>query len=259
MKALNKVRDRLLVYHWKKVLAPKLESFRNRHEGEDCFIIGNGPSLNKMDLTRLNEYYTFGLNKIFLIFKRQPLRLSYHVAVNSLVIKQSVEAIKKMDCVSFLAMVPKWQHRLQSDTIYSLGDIVGSSLFFKDLTLGVNKGYTVTYVAMQIAYFMGFKRVFLIGVDHNFAQQGNPNEKQVMGSNDPNHFDPNYFKGQEWHLADLEHSELFYTLAKYMFERDGRQIFDATIDGKLAIFEKVAYEDALRMATKKTKGVSNES
>jgi hypothetical protein len=248
----NKLRDRLLVSYWKNVLAPKLESFRNIHEGEDCFIIGNGPSLNKMDLTLLNDYYTFGLNKIFLIFDRQPLKLSYHVAVNSLVIKQSKEVFKKLNCVSFLAMVPKWQYKIASDTSYSLGDIVGNSLFYKDLTMGVNKGYTVTYVAMQIAYFMGFKRVFLIGVDHNFVQQGNPNEKQVMGSSDPNHFDPNYFKGQEWHLADLEHSEIFYTIAKYMFERDGRQIFDATLDGKLSIYEKIPFEEALKLATKKS-------
>lgn len=248
----NKLRDRLLVSYWKKVLAPKLESFRNIHEGEDCFIIGNGPSLNKMDLTLLNDFYTFGLNKIFLIFDRQPLKLSYHVAVNSLVIKQSKEVFKKLNCVSFLAMVPKWQYKIASDTSYSLGDIVGNSLFYKDLTMGVNKGYTVTYVAMQIAYFMGFKRVFLIGVDHNFVQQGHPNEKQVMGSSDPNHFDPNYFKGQEWHLADLEHSEIFYTIAKYMFERDGRQIFDATLDGKLSIYEKIPFEEALKLATKKS-------
>ncbi|MCK4793220.1 MAG: hypothetical protein KAV87_56340 [Desulfobacteraceae bacterium] len=43
---------------------------------------------------------------------------------------------------------------------------------------------TVKYVAMQIAYYMGFRRVFLIGVDHNYKAIGNPNEKQLLSGVD---------------------------------------------------------------------------
>lgn len=93
---------------------------------------------------------------------------------------------------------------------------------------------------------MGFKRVFLIGVDHNFAQTGKPNESQVMQGDDPNHFHPDYFKGMNWHLADLEGSETFYMLAKHIYERSGRNIYDATIGGNLNIFPKILYEEALK-------------
>src|SRR5690606_24197109 len=60
----------------------KLAQYHNKFSGKDCFIIGNGPSLNKMDLQLLNDYYTFGLNKIFLIFKRVSLHLDFLVSVN---------------------------------------------------------------------------------------------------------------------------------------------------------------------------------
>ena len=110
----------------------------------------------------------------------------------------------------------------------------------------------VANVAMQVAYYMGFNRVFLIGVDHNFAQKGKPNEEQLCNGNDTNHFHPDYFKGQKWHLADLEGNEASYCLARHKFHSKGREIYDATIGGKLSIFPKINFDDALEMANKKT-------
>ena len=60
---------RINQYKWEKNESPRLDLFRNIHKDEDCFIIGNGPSLNKMDLGLLNDYYTFGLNKIYMLFE----------------------------------------------------------------------------------------------------------------------------------------------------------------------------------------------
>ena len=247
----HKIKNKISSKYWLKFEAQKLEQFKNRHQGEDCFIIGNGPSLNKMDLTLLNDYHTFGLNKIYLIFNRMPVDLSYHVAVNPLVIKQSKEEIKKINCDSFLSYLPAIENHLKSDNIYYLGDSKPSKFFYKNIMQGIHQGYTVTYVAMQLAYYMGFKRVFLVGVDHNFTQSGNPNEKQKMSGEDPNHFDPNYFKGQNWQLADLENIEVFYLIAQHYFEKNNREIIDATINGKLKIFKKADFDDVLKIAKKK--------
>ena len=104
---------------------------------------------------------------------------------------------------------------------------------------------------MQIAFFMGFKNVFLVGVDHNFQQIGNPNEQQEFKGDDVNHFHPDYFKGMQWHLADLEGNEASYSLARHQFHAFGRNIYDATIDGKLNIFQKIDFKDALEKANKK--------
>jgi hypothetical protein len=115
--------------------------------------------------------------------------------------------------------------------------------FYTDVTNGVWAGATVTYVAMQLAYHMGFETVVLIGVDHSFATKGRPHAVVVSEGDDPNHFDPKYFgKGFRWQLPDLETSEVAYRMAKAQFERDGRRIVDATIGGKLQVFPKVDYE-----------------
>ena len=60
---------------------------------------------------------------------------------------------------------------------------------------------------------------------------------------DPNHFAANYFgKGFRWQLPDLEVRNA-YRMAKLAYEADGRTVLDATVDGKLTVFDKVNYED----------------
>ncbi len=124
---------------------------------------------------------------------------------------------------------------------------IGRPSFSKDLTNGLWEGYTVTYVAMQLAYFMGFSEVILIGVDHHFTTPGQPNQEVISEGNDPNHFHPDYFgKGTRWNLPDLKNSEIAYRLAKQAFDADGRRIIDATADGKLTIFPKEDYKDLFK-------------
>jgi hypothetical protein len=227
-----------------------LLQFKNIHTGKDCYIIGNGPSLNKIDLTLLNNYYTFGLNKIFLINKRCNFLPTYLIAVNKLVIEQSKEEFNRLHLPIFLAKVHADGIIDDRDNIFKFDTNVPWK-FHKDLILGVSEGYTVTFTALQIAYFMGFKRVFLIGVDHNYRQKGKPNQKQKMSEEDINHFDPNYFKGHEWKLADIKSSEKSYRFAKKNFEKDSRIIYDATIGGKLNIFQKIDFQESLTLCRKK--------
>ncbi len=250
-KSVTAARHLRYFYEWKSKYAGQLAQFSNIHSGEDCFIIGNGPSINEMDLERLNDYYTFGLNKIFLIFKRVDLELSYLVSINPLVIEQSREEFLQMDIPVFVNYESAKKNSLKGPNIFpTFFNIIGSR-FPEALQDGVREGFTVTYTAMQLAYHMGFKRVFLIGVDHNFVQKGKPNEAQELHEDDVNHFDPNYFKGQKWHLADLVESEISYAIAKTKFESEGRAIFNATKGGKLEVFDRIGYEEALSIAKKK--------
>ena len=114
--------------------------------------------------------------------------------------------------------------------------------FAADVSGRVWEGATVTYVAMQLAFFMGFKQVILIGVDHSFQSKGSPNTTVVSQGDDRDHFDPAYFgKGFRWQLPDLETSEQAYRLARKAYEKAGREILDATIGGQLTVFPKIDY------------------
>jgi hypothetical protein len=89
---------------------------------------------------------------------------------------------------------------------------------------------------------MGFEKVILIGVDHNFSDKGKANTTVTSAGDDMNHFSTKYFgKGFRWQLPDLETSELGYTLARKAYQKAGRTVLDATVDGKLTVFPKVEY------------------
>ena len=116
--------------------------------------------------------------------------------------------------------------------------------FQYDLTRPLVFGGTVTFVTLQIAFYMGFKQVVLVGLDHNYVEKGVPSETELRTDDrDQSHFHPQYFpKGSKWQLPDLLRSEIDYELARRAFEQDGRQILDATIGGKCQVFEKAEYQ-----------------
>jgi hypothetical protein len=221
----------------------KLEQFRDRHQGERCFIIGNGPSLKRTDLRMLKDEITFGLNRIYLLFDEEGFQTTYYVAINTLVIEQCAEEIRALKLPKFITWRGRKWLSNDAEVCFIDTDYTPPATFSKDVTQRVFEGSTVTYVAMQLAFFMGFEEVILIGVDHSFSSKGSPNTTIVSDSEDINHFSSDYFgKGFRWQLPDLEASEAAYRMARDAFEAEGRRILDATIDGKLTIFPKVDYQ-----------------
>ena len=225
----------------------KIEGFRDCHRGERCFIIGNGPSLKRTDLSLLQDEISFGLNRIYLLFDELDFHTTYFVAINTLVIEQCAEDIRQLQLPKFATWrAHKWLAH-DPGVCFLDTDYTPPATFSKDMTKRVFEGSTVTYVALQLAFYMGFKDVILIGVDHSFSAKGVPNETVVSQGEDNDHFSSDYFgKGFRWQLPDLEASEVAYRLAKEAFESDGRRILDATIDGKLEVFPKVDYENVVR-------------
>jgi hypothetical protein len=222
--------------------AARVAAFRDRHRGERCFILGNGPSLERTDLGRLRAAVTFGMNRIYLNFPSMGFATTYYLAVNTLVIEQSAAEIQRLEMPRFVS----WRGRRwlkSSDVVFLDTDYTGPEVFSTDMTRRVFEGSTVTFVALELAYYMGFTEVVLLGVDHSFSTQGPPNVTVVSTGDDPDHFSPAYFgAGFRWQLPDLEASERAYRLARDAFEGDGRRVLDATLGGKLTVFPKVEYD-----------------
>ena len=154
-----------------------LAQYEDKHLGQRCIIIGNGPSLNKMDLSFLKNEITFGLNRIYLMFDKWNFTPTYFVSVNPLVLEQSAEKISKISSTKFLSFKGQEFFKTKNEIIFLKS--VGTPSFSRDPHGGIWEGHTVTYVAMQLAFYMGFDEVILIGVDHSFAYSGNPNQEVV--------------------------------------------------------------------------------
>lgn len=223
-----------------------LAALRDRHRGERCFVLGNGPSLNLVDLARLRGHRTFGLNRIYLKFDEIGYQTDYLVCINRHVLRQFAGDFQHLASIRFLGagcseLFDPSERLLLIPTVHSIG------FARHPLTRGVHEGGTVTFVALQLAYFMGFSEVVLVGVDHRFSTKGPANRLVTAIDADPDHFDPAYFgAGVRWQLPDLEASERSFRIAKEAFEADGRQIVDATVGGDLRVFPKAEFDELIR-------------
>jgi O-antigen ligase len=226
-----------------------LRGYKNKHSGQRCFIVANGPSLQRTDLSRLTNEITFGLNRIYLNFKTNDFRPSYYVAVNELVVSQFYEEIQQLSMPKFINFnCHKHFQKINGEIIFIKPKLVLDDYFEPDVTKPFVFGGTVTYTTLQLAFYMGFSEVIIIGLDHKYSEKGTPNEKETRKyEHDTSHFSPEYFpKGIKWQLPDLVRSEIDFSLARKFYEKANRHIIDATVDGNCPVFDKVLYESLFK-------------
>jgi hypothetical protein len=234
---VNRIKWDLNPQSW--IARNRLNKLKNRNDGLKAVILCNGPSLLKSDLSLLNKIYTFGLNKINLLFDSSAFRPSCIVSANKYVINQNRDFYNSTDIQLFLdSYALKIGVKARKNVIFFHS--VNIDRFARDCSLSVFQGYTVTFVALQLAFHMGFKEVALIGCDHEFKKKGPANMVVNANENDVDHFHKQYFsQGQEWQLPDMERSELYYNYANNVYCTFNKKIINATVGGKLEIFERV--------------------
>jgi len=219
-----------------------LKKYKDLHKGQRCFIIANGPSLKKMDLAPLKNEITIGMNRVDLLKDKIGFLPTYFAVVDLDIMHDQFH--KEFSKINGPVKFFNWNRRK-----YYMND--NDILFFKekyfphfstDLTKTVYSGHSVTNICIQIAFFMGFKDVYLVGKDHSYTIKGTPGKKIKYKGTEKDHFSSKYYKKEEFYrIPDYKGEELAYTLAKETFYKYNRNIYDATIDGKLNIFKKVNY------------------
>jgi hypothetical protein len=243
------------VYFWRSFDKKNIQKFKNKYINERCFIVGNGPSLNNLDLKKLRNEYTFGVNSIFL--KKEDFIPYFYVVEDHHVARDNSKIISKFKAPN--KFFPRnYKHIIKRDSNTSFFNMntgyyqeLSSNYciprFSADASNRLYCGQSVTIICLQLAFYMGFKEVYLIGMDFNYEI---PDDAIIEDggvilsmSDDPNHFDSSYFgKGKRWHDPHLERVHRSYQLAKLCYEAKNRKIYNATSGGKLEIFERKDYK-----------------
>lgn len=220
----------------------RLRALHGSETGADGFIVGTGPSLLKTDFSKIRGRPTIGLNRLFLGFQQFDFVPDRLMCINTLMIEQSAELLIDLPC----PLVAAWacrSHLRKNDNV-TFVRTVDSTHFSKTLMDTVSTGATVTYAALQLAYWLGWKSVTLVGVDHSYSLNAVEAKAGAHGTvsrdgHDRNHFHSGYMpKGDFWQVPDLAQSEAAYTKAGEAFKLSGRAVFDATVDGNLRIFPR---------------------
>ncbi len=231
----------------------RLRELHNRFAGRTAVIIGMGPSLQLEDLNRLKGVTTFACNKIFLCFDRTEWRPDFYTVEDDLIAQSIQGDLGKVPCE---ALIPAYlrkvfDHRENITWVpvrkRRKGDPKGPR-FATNLLKGLGGGgATVVFTQLQIAYHLGFSKVYLIGVDFNYEKLKDIGEQgrfgKIVQSEANNHFLPNYTKpGEKMNIPRLDAQVEAFKLAKRMFEADGRRIVNASRRTKLDVFERADFE-----------------
>jgi hypothetical protein len=253
-------------------------SLIDNHKGQRCFIVGNGPSLKKMDLTYLKDELVFTVNNIMCNKELyEQLNSDYHMLIDPGyfkldldfeddrltldLLKQINYKNKKPKCLvnydgkkafdsynlaQYLNLNFIYQHRNITDT-YSSRIVLCSN---------IPSSQNVIHSAIFSAISMGFNEIYLIGCDMTSVfltfEANSEGKVDVVKDFHAYEYTDNEKKRllKDYNVLDNEAImydygktfTIFKRIKKYC-KKNNILIANAGIGGGLDVFERVLYED----------------
>ena len=217
----------------------KLQDYCDIHHGERCFIIATGPSLTLSDIELLKNEKTISVNSCINLFDKTSWRPDYYFVSDV-----NVYNILK-DKIEVAPLYNVFYEKYYCDYKNDNGVAFYQNMYFEFLALaGVAKrkfsldvsdvlygGASVVFVALQFAIYMGFKDIYLIGVDCNYS--GKKTHSDIAG----------YKSAPVIHSNAEEAMIENFKTAKAYADSLGVNIYNATRGGKLEVFDRVNLDD----------------
>lgn len=223
----------------------KIKSLKNSYKDRRCFVIATGPSLTITDLEKLNNEITFSMNSICKLFSQTEWRPTFYGIQDSLVFSKMKNDILNYKNDFKNIFIPKGLlcKELKNDNVvvfpfnpfyhmYDMKNDVYYSLFSDNSYEIVYDGYTITYSLIQIAIYLGFSEIYLLGVDCDYSSE----KKHVVESG---YIDKNAHKNNEKMITSYKE------LKKYIENENRVRVINCTRGGKLDLFPRKTIEEVL--------------
>lgn len=217
---------------------------KNSKKGKRCFIVGNGPSLKAEDLEKIKGEDSFGVNEIHRYFQKTSWRPSYYLIMDRYS-KSTPSEIRDIECGLMFLGSYYCRHNtvLRKDAIclhqrFNLGgDNYG---FSSNIRRYIINAPTVSYAAMQVAAFLGYSTIYLLGFDHSYSFEFDKDGKVIKTGENTTHFYKDDVAediiGNVWEMTKAY--QAFFEYAN----KNGIKVYNATRGGKLEIFERVDFD-----------------
>lgn len=226
----------------KSIDTHSIKKYKNIHKDKTCFIVGNGPSLTMDDLNRIHELgiLSFACNKVYLAFDQTKWRPDYYLVSDSKIVKDIDFDKTKLD-KNNMFFPRRFKKEIGFGNYYELleHNWLEHGDFSTDARKGIYQCETIIAEVIQVAYYMGFSKVYIIGVDFNYNMQNIDKKNLTFENGEGNYFIKDYAaKGEVLNLPNQKSNILGFKAARKAFEDDGREIYNATRGGKLEVFER---------------------
>jgi len=237
----------------------------NRHPGERCFILCNGPSVNEQDIRPLRGETVFSVSNGYRHPDYQYISPKYHcvpqITYATLPPERAVEWFREMDqsigdAEMFLDR-QEWplvqQHHLFSGRATHFV-CMGKNHFLAntgipDLTGIIPRVQTVPIMVLMIAMYMGFRDIYLLGVDHDWfvKKEYRYFYGQGVTTTDSTLTRDGILLTTLWdELPAVSRVWEQYRAIKRIAQANGVRIYNATHGGMLDEFERVRLEDVTK-------------
>lgn len=177
----------------------RLLDYKNKHEGGRCFLVGTAPSLTLSDIEKIKGECSFSCNSIIKLYDKTEWRPTYFLAFDPYFYSLFYKSIKSEDYEAIFynrTQIPS----VVCDAIAVKGSpehLITEYMKKKKktpyLTLSTNLmdkliiGQSTMHSAMAMALWMGFKEIYLLGIDCDYSVQhaeGTADSRLVSGNRD---------------------------------------------------------------------------
>lgn len=221
-----------------------LASMKGSKKGKRCFIIGNGPSLNTKDLDLLAKEDSFGVNEIHRCFSETIWRPTYYLIMDRYS-KSTPEEIRDIECQTLFLGSYYWRYNkvLRTDAIclhqkYYMNN--NNFKFSSDISKYIVNAPTVSYAAMQVAAYLGYSEIYLLGFDHSYSFEFDKNGKVIKTNEQNTHFykddKAEDIIGDVWGMTKAYEAFRNYAIANNI------KVYNASRGGKLNVFERINFD-----------------
>jgi len=230
------------------------QALKDRHKGETGLLILNGPGLSVVPKEFLRKYTSLGCNRITLMYPDFCPTYYFGMGINQLDTPQKRGTI--LPVILDDRCKAAWMNRLMihefafTNKCYSwLGGkvygVTGDALrtWSKRPWFSVGLGYTMAYPILQVAFYLGFQTILIVGMDHEYPKDEKDKHRH-------------FYKDDERYAVLFEQAPGPYTVeawkngadkvlavAKTEFEKAGRKIINLSEPTKCEVFEKGKLED----------------
>jgi hypothetical protein len=234
----------------------KITELENIHHGNRCFVIGNGPSLTVNDLDSIKKEFSFACNRIYKVYNSTDWRPTYFCAQDEKVLEDITDNLDYVLHNSNKIFLRNTSNiKYPKDVVDNPNTIlytvekdyfdISRVKFSRRVNWKVYEGHTVLYSAIQMAVYMGFSEIYLLGVDHNYSRTLDEDKNIITNENVKDYFDAIGDINGKWNLPNIYASTQGFISAKKYASENNIKIFNATRGGKLEVFERVKLEDII--------------
>ncbi|MCE7738384.1 MAG: DUF115 domain-containing protein [Candidatus Heimdallarchaeota archaeon] len=223
----------------------RILSLKNKYEGKRIFIVGTGPSLNKINFELIKDEILFGVNTLYRGYEKFGISPQYYACSDMHVWNAHDENLLSLETLLVLTGGAGGEYKAnlnyyqavqkQEPILLTTLGYVFQGNFSTDLTKGVYNGDTIVIdICLQASLYMGFDKVYLLGCDCDYKDGKHRFDglqtENIRGGGVTNHWEKS-FKS--------------YEISKLEYEKYGKEIINCTPNSKLNIFEKKKLEEII--------------